>query len=540
MVSDSPQHEPSAVVNVPSIAMRRSLLLVALLAVAVIVAGSALPSLFAQATVVQVESVLRHLQTAILFGAASLGLLSGRWSARTSVGFACGALLVLAFAAAVPATSAGQAGLLPVMTTGGAAFAVLLLLAAAAAPEVQDAASMRQLLTRESGPVALLALLALTPVVKAVLVAGMAMPVLARIVLSSLVAAGWLVAGEQVFRLDRPRLRWLPAVVTVLALAAVARAFVGWTWSGSHLVALGLEALACTFAFVGAAMSARAALVTTTAGMTSMLQDLSAMQDDDRRRLAEESERLHEIRSLLAGLRVATGSLRKYEDSLDPGVRRRLEDALGAELSRLNHLVDPGVTEELVLDLESAVKSVVVAEREQGLVVSTDISDVYIRGHATEMATLVSDLLVNARLHAPGSVVRLSSRVDGEVATLEVRDWGPGLSATEATHVFERTFRGARPLALGVPGSGLGLYNARRLARRMHGDLQLRNPAGGGACFVATFPVARKRVDRAPSARQVLQTREADWSADQSEVVLTIPSRGVRQTSTARGRDENC
>jgi signal transduction histidine kinase len=507
------------------------MLLVALLIVVVVVAGSTVPLMVAPAIVERVGSVLGHLQTAILFGAASLGLLSGRWSARTSVGFACGALLVLAFAAAVSATSAGQAGMFPVLTTGGAALAVLLLLAAAAAPEVHDAASLRRLLTRESGPVALLALLALTPVVTAVLVAGMAMPASVRMVLSGLVAAGWLVAGAQVFRLDRPRLGWLPAVLVILATAAVVRAFVGGAWSGSYLVALGLEALAGTVAFMGAAMAARSALASTTAGMTSMLQDLSAMRDEDRRRLAEESERLHEIRSVLAGLRAATGSLRKYEDSLDPGVRRRLEDAVGAELNRLNQLVDPavpGVTEELVIDLESAVKSVVVAEREQGLVVTTDISDVHIRGRAVEIATLVSDLLVNARVHAPGSVVRLSSRVDGEVATLEVRDWGPGLSASEAAHVFDRSFRGARPIALGVPGSGLGLHNARRLARQMHGDLQLRAPEGGGACFVATFPLARKGVDPAPTSEQVLQALEADWSADQSEVVVTVPSRGVR------------
>ncbi len=508
-----------------SIESRRRLLVVAVLAVLMVAAASALPLLVTPANVEQIESVLRHLQTAILFGAASLGLLSGRWSARTSVGFACGALLVLALAAAVSATSAGKAGWFPVMTTAGAALAVLLLIVAAAVPEVHDATSLRGLLTRESGPVALLALLALAPVVRALLVAGMAMPASVRIVLSGLVAAGWLFAGAQVFRLDRARLAWLPDVLVVLAVAAIVRAFGRGAWSGSQLVALGLEALAGTFAFFGAAMSARAALVSTTAGMTSMLQDLSAMQDEDRRRLAEESERLHEIRSLLAGLRAATGSLRKYEDSLDPGVRRRLEDAVGAELTRLNHLVDPDVpevAEERVLDLESAVKSVVVAEREQGLVVTTDISEVHIRGQAAEIATLVSDLLVNARVHAPGSVVRVSSRVQGDVATLEVRDWGPGLSASEAAHVFERSFRGARPIALGVPGSGLGLHNARQLARRMHGDLRLRVPAGGGACFVATFPLARKEVDRAPSSRQVLQAPEPDWSADQSDVVETV------------------
>jgi signal transduction histidine kinase len=257
--------------------------------------------------------------------------------------------------------------------------------------------------------------------------------------------------------------------------------------------------------------------------MTSMLQDLSEMQDEDSRRRADEVERLHEVRSVLAGLRAATGSLRKYEDSLDPGVRRRLEDAVGAELIRLNELIDPSppeITDEL--DLEAVVTPVVVAQREQGLVVTTDLANLFVRGNATEVATLVSDLLVNARVHAQGSAVRLSARVDHGVVVLAVRDWGPGLSAIEAERVFERSYRGARTIAAGDPGSGLGLYNARRLARRMQGDLKVRSSAGGGCCFVATFPVDQSR------DTEVLDALEGDLSTGRSPVPKTIPHRDVR------------
>jgi signal transduction histidine kinase len=480
--------------------------------VVVVVTGSALPLLIPQASVGQIESALTHGQAAILFGAASLGLLSGRWVARTSVGFACSALLVLAFAGAVSG-AVGQSGFIPVLYTGGAAGAVVLLLAAAAAPEVDDLASLRRLINRESGPTALLALVALTPVVDALLVAGLTMPAPAQMALSALVTAGWLAAGIIVLRLDRPRLKWLPAVLVILAAEAVVRAF-GGVWPESLLIAIGLKALAGSFALVGAGMAARVAFVNTTDGMTSMLQDLSAMQDQDTRRRAEESERLHEVRSLLAGLHAATGSLRKYEDRIDPDVRRRLEDAVGAELDRLNQLIDPRTPQvAIALKLEAVVMSVVVAEREQGLEITTDVADVSVQGSAAEIATLVSDLLVNARVHAPGSAVRLSARVDGEVVTLSVRDWGPGLSAMESNHVFERSFRGARPIAGGVPGSGLGLHNARRLARQMQGDLQLRAPAGGGCCFVATLPVWQKQGD------QVLAGLEAEMATGGSHLV---------------------
>ena len=380
---------------------------------------------------------------------------------------------------------------------------------------------------------ALLAVVALSPVVDAVLMAGITMPQTIRMTFSAVVAFGCLVAAALVLALDRPRLAWLPGVLVILAVEVVVRSSV-WEWSGGLLVALALKALAGGFALVGAAMAARAALVSTTDGMTSMLQDLSAMQVEDNRRRAEDSERLHEVRSVLAGLHAATGSLRKYEDKLDPEVRRRLEDAVGAELNRLNYLIDPSLPEASAdLDLEAVVMSVVVAEREQGLRITTDLANVTVSGSAAQIATLVSDLLVNARMHAPGSAVLLTARVDGNVVSLSVRDWGPGLSPVDAAHVFERSFRGARSLAEGVPGSGLGLHTARRLARQMHGDLQVRTPSGGGCCFVATLPVAPGADD------QVLEALDADLTANRSQVIQLTPRRVSRTHHRPTGRDDN-
>ncbi len=522
---------------------RRQVALAAGLILLLVLAGVAAPLLFPRQGLAQVESVLGHLQAAILFGAASLGLLSGRWVARTSVAFACAAMLVLAFAGAVSGTVEGLGGLFPVLYTVGAALAVVLLLAAAAAPEVEDMASFRRMRSRESAPMALLALVALSPVVDAVLMAGITMPQTVRMTFSALVAFGCLIGAARVLALDRPRLAWLPAVLAILAVETVVRSAV-WEWSGGLLVALALKALAGGFALVGAAMAARAALVSTTDGMTSMLQDLSAMQVEDNRRRAADSERLHEVRSVLAGLHAATGSLRKYEDTLDPEVRRRLEDAVGAELSRLNYLIDPGLPVasaeldlDLDLDLEAVVMPVVVAEREQGLVITTDLAKLSVNGSAAQIATLVSDLLVNARKHASGSAVLLTARVEGDVVSLSVRDWGPGLSPADAAHVFERSFRGARSLAAGVPGSGLGLHTARRLARQMHGDLQVHTPSGGGCCFVATLPVAPGTGEQDSEATDPRLT-DSGSAVIQSKVIQLASRPGTRSHHRPSSRDE--
>ena len=197
---------------------RRQLALAAGLTLLLVMAGIAAPSLIPRQSLAQVESVLRHLQAAILFGAASLGLLSGRWVARTSVGFACAAMLVLAFAGAVSGTVEGLDGLFPVLYTVGAALAVVLLLAAAAAPEVHDMASFRGMVSRESAPMALLALVALSPVVDAVLMAGITMPQTIRMTFSAAVALGCLIMAARVLALDRPRLAspsfwWWPVLL---------------------------------------------------------------------------------------------------------------------------------------------------------------------------------------------------------------------------------------------------------------------------------------------------------------------------------------
>jgi signal transduction histidine kinase len=455
----------------------------------------------------RVDLGLRSLAAIILFAAASLGLLSGRWVARTSAGFASATLVVLAFAGVTSATSLGQNGFGPVLYTSGAALAVALLLAAAAAPEVYDMPSLLRVLRRDGGPIALLAVAALAPVVEAVLVAGMSLPRPARMVLSVLVATGLCVVGARVLRLERATLGWLPAVLVILAAAALARAFVGvWPWF--LLIAVGLEALAGGFALGGAVLEVRGALGGTRDGMTSMLQDLGAMRDEDSRRQAAEIERLHEVRSVLAGLQAATFSLRKYEDSLDPGVRRRLQEAVGQELTRLNHLIDPAPEATGRLDLEAVLMSVVLAQREQGLAITTDLGGLFVKGRAGEIATLVSDLLVNARVHATGSPVQMTARTHGEMVELEVRNWGPALPAADAQRVFERSYRGTKTIADGVPGSGLGLYTARKLARSMHGDLQVRSPQGGGCAFVVSMPISRQGEHQVPLPSQVDRATE--------------------------------
>jgi two-component system sensor histidine kinase BaeS len=114
------------------------------------------------------------------------------------------------------------------------------------------------------------------------------------------------------------------------------------------------------------------------------------------------------------------------------------------------------------------------------LVVTTD---------ASRLRQIVDGLIENAlRVSPPGSRVSLSARTEGGYAVVEVSDGGPGLTAEDAAHAFERgvlreRYRDARPV-----GTGLGLSIAARLVERLGGRISAHAAPGGGAMFRIVIP----------------------------------------------------
>ncbi len=92
---------------------------------------------------------------------------------------------------------------------------------------------------------------------------------------------------------------------------------------------------------------------------------------------------------------------------------------------------------------------------------------------------------------ASGGVIAVAAAREGGVASILVRDRGPGVPVVERERVFQRFVRGAVHAHGGLPGLGIGLHLARTIVRRMGGDLRCENPQddAAGAMFVFTFPI---------------------------------------------------
>jgi len=100
----------------------------------------------------------------------------------------------------------------------------------------------------------------------------------------------------------------------------------------------------------------------------------------------------------------------------------------------------------------------------------------------------VANLVDNAQRYAGGVVaVRLS--LAGTRVEIDVDDAGPGISASDQDHVFERFYRGrAAHDRSTVRGTGLGLALVREHVKSLDGEIRAVQSPEGGARFQIELP----------------------------------------------------
>jgi len=111
----------------------------------------------------------------------------------------------------------------------------------------------------------------------------------------------------------------------------------------------------------------------------------------------------------------------------------------------------------------------------------------------SELLTLAfRQLLDNGCKYSPaGSIMKVAIEQDEESVTVRVWNSGSAVPPQERARIFERFYRGSEARHL-APGSGLGLYVARKIFQAHGGDLDLETDVKEGTSFRLTLPIANQ------------------------------------------------
>jgi signal transduction histidine kinase/putative methionine-R-sulfoxide reductase with GAF domain len=161
--------------------------------------------------------------------------------------------------------------------------------------------------------------------------------------------------------------------------------------------------------------------------------------------------------------------------------RQELIGVLAEAAERINPMAGDGHRIRLEVDPESAP---VLADRDR-------------------LLTIVTNLLGNAVKYSPdGGDIEVSLRTRAGTAVVSVRDHGLGIATADQPRLFTRFGRIVTPGNSHIPGTGLGLYFAREVARMHGGDITVESEEGAGSTFTLTLPMVVDRqgdtVRRAP------------------------------------------
>jgi two-component system sensor histidine kinase KdpD len=251
------------------------------------------------------------------------------------------------------------------------------------------------------------------------------------------------------------------------------------------------------------AVAAQIALALERARLRADATQAEVLRRSDELKTALLSSVSHDLRTPLAAIKAAAGSVLADDGAWSGEEGRAAARKIEVEVDRLNRIVgnllDASRIESGALHprkelypLADLVEGVVrrVGRGDEGhhyvLDVPPDLPPVPL--DYVQIEQVVTNLIENARVHTPpGTRICVSARTEGGFVRVTVADDGPGILPAALPRVFDKFFRAARPRAR---GSGLGLTVAKGLVEAHGGRIWAESAPGQGAAFHFELPLA--------------------------------------------------
>lgn len=224
-----------------------------------------------------------------------------------------------------------------------------------------------------------------------------------------------------------------------------------------------------------------------------MSEEIERLREEIRLRDAFLLSLAHDLRASIAAIAGASETLRSRaagDDGTDP-LLDLVDESTGAiqivisnlfDVERLRHGMIEVVSEptDVPALLHRAAEDAGLADR---VSVEADVTVADLDVGLTER--ILWNVLRNADVHAPpGTPITLCASDEGDHVLLRVEDTGPGIPAEEREVVFEPFHRGST----GRPGTGVGLYLVRQLARAQGGHAWIEGRTDGGTAVHVRLP----------------------------------------------------
>jgi PAS domain S-box-containing protein len=211
----------------------------------------------------------------------------------------------------------------------------------------------------------------------------------------------------------------------------------------------------------------------------------------------------HELRGPLTVLR---GYISMMEDgSIPPEQIPQLAPLLGAKLAQMELLIQQMLeTARLehdrlqlhreTFDLRQVATEQLDAFRPLGnghrLVLAGSPGPVLVDADRPRIATIIANLVDNAIKYSPnGGEVRCAVWSEDGRAYVSVRDEGLGIAREHLPRLFTRFGRLPTDENVSIPGTGLGLFLCREIARRHGGDIVVQSGRERGSEFTLALPI---------------------------------------------------
>jgi heavy metal sensor kinase len=215
------------------------------------------------------------------------------------------------------------------------------------------------------------------------------------------------------------------------------------------------------------------------------------------------SDASHELRTPLTAIR-SVGEV-GLQQSRSAEHYREIIGSMLEEVDRLSQLVESLLTlsradaghlklTRQTVDFAALVQDTiaqlqVLAEEKSQTIAMTLTKPAPVRGDLVLLRRAVVNLLDNAiKFGPPGTPIKVTLAPVEEHVVLSIRDEGPGISASDQPHVFDRFFRADRARSRETAGVGLGLAIARWVVEAHGGRIGVESEDGRECVFSITLP----------------------------------------------------